>query len=93
MVLALCVLAACRGGGRELHSPAAVRAAYLDALAKDPRYVVQQAPGSSVVYVSFKLNDGPTQDSHVKCQRLASASSEPSAFPSMPSSYMRGSTS
>ncbi|MBX7078933.1 MAG: hypothetical protein K1X88_07075 [Nannocystaceae bacterium] len=34
-VLALCVLAACRGGGRELHSPAAVRAAYLDALAKD----------------------------------------------------------
>jgi hypothetical protein len=34
LLLLACVLAGCRGG-RELHSPTAVREAYLDALAKD----------------------------------------------------------
>lgn len=29
---------------------------------RDPRFVVQTAPGSSVAYVSFKLDTGPTAD-------------------------------
>ncbi len=34
--------------------------------AADPRFVVQEAPGSSVVYVSFRLADGPTADPEVR---------------------------
>ena len=31
-------------------------------LAADPRFVIQEAPGSSVAYVSFRLDEGPTAD-------------------------------
>ena len=44
----------------------------LDALAKDPRFVVQTHPGSSVVYLSFRLDAGPTADLAVR-QRIAAA--------------------
>lgn len=44
----------------------------LDALAKDERFVVQTAPGSSVAYVSFRLDDGPTADVAVR-RRIAAA--------------------
>lgn len=44
----------------------------LDALARDPRFVVQTHPGSSVVYLSFRLDAGPTADLAVR-QRIAAA--------------------
>jgi len=47
-------------------------AARLDQLGKDPRFSVQEAPGSSVVYLSFKLSEGPTAELAVR-QRIAAA--------------------
>ncbi|MBL9077866.1 MAG: ABC transporter substrate-binding protein [Planctomycetes bacterium] len=47
-------------------------AARLDAFANDPRFVVQAVPGSSVVYLSFRLLDGPTADVEVR-RRIARA--------------------
>ncbi|HEU4419193.1 MAG TPA: ABC transporter substrate-binding protein, partial [Planctomycetota bacterium] len=44
----------------------------LDELARDPRFVVQIAPGSSVAYMSFRLADGPTADVAVR-RRIAAA--------------------
>ncbi|HEX5052241.1 MAG TPA: ABC transporter substrate-binding protein [Planctomycetota bacterium] len=44
----------------------------LDEFAKDPRFVVQASPGSSVVYVSFRLLDGPTADVAIR-RRIAGA--------------------
>lgn len=35
-------------------------------LAADPRFVIQDAPGSSVAYVSFRLADGPTADRDIR---------------------------
>ncbi len=45
------------------------RLAEIDA---DPRFVVQQAPGSSVVFLSFRMFDGPTADLAVR-RRIAAA--------------------
>ncbi|MCA8953438.1 MAG: ABC transporter substrate-binding protein [Planctomycetes bacterium] len=47
-------------------------AAELDALAADERFVVETAPGSSVAYMSFRLDDGPTADVGVR-RRIAAA--------------------
>lgn len=44
----------------------------LDALANEADYRVQTAPGSSVVYLSFKLTEGPTADVAVR-RRIAIA--------------------
>jgi ABC-type transport system substrate-binding protein len=44
----------------------------LDALAQDARFRVVTAPGSSVVYLTFRLVDGPTADLAVR-QRIAAA--------------------
>ncbi|HEX6813090.1 MAG TPA: ABC transporter substrate-binding protein [Planctomycetota bacterium] len=44
----------------------------LDELARDPRFVVQTAPGSSVAYVSFRLSEGPTADVAIR-RRIAAA--------------------
>ncbi|MCB9877275.1 MAG: ABC transporter substrate-binding protein [Planctomycetes bacterium] len=46
--------------------------ARLDRLDADPRFVVDTAPGTSVVYLSFRLLDGPTADVHVR-RRIAAA--------------------
>ncbi|MCB9896737.1 MAG: ABC transporter substrate-binding protein [Planctomycetes bacterium] len=47
-------------------------AARLDELEQDPDFVVQQVPGSSVVYLSFRMLDGPTADLDVR-RRIAAA--------------------
>ena len=47
-------------------------AARLDALQGDARYVVQTAPGSSVVYLSFRLTSGPTVELATR-QRIRAA--------------------
>lgn len=39
---------------------------------QDPRFSVVTAPGSSVVYLSFRMTDGPTSDVDVR-QRIAAA--------------------
>lgn len=44
----------------------------LDEFAQDRRFVVQSAPGSSVVYISFRMLDGPTADVAVR-RRIAGA--------------------
>lgn len=44
----------------------------LDRLAADPEYRVQTAPGSSLVYLSFRLVDGPTADLAVR-RKIAAA--------------------
>lgn len=41
-------------------------AAALREVAADPRFVVQTAPGSSVAYLSFRLDEGPTADREVR---------------------------
>lgn len=41
-------------------------AAALQELAADPRFAVQTAPGSSVAYLSFRLDEGPTSDRDVR---------------------------
>ncbi len=46
--------------------------AQLDAIASDPDYVVESVPGSSVVYLSFRMLDGPTADLDVR-RRIAAA--------------------
>jgi ABC-type transport system substrate-binding protein len=43
----------------------------LDALGQDPEFRVQEAPGSSVVWLSFRLTDGPTADVTIR-RHLAS---------------------
>lgn len=40
--------------------------ARLDEIEADPRFVVQAEPGSSVVYLSFRMLDGPTADVEVR---------------------------
>jgi ABC-type transport system substrate-binding protein len=44
----------------------------LRAFAQDPRFVVQSSPGSSVVYLSFRMVDGPTAQVEVR-RRIAHA--------------------
>ncbi|MCA8953420.1 MAG: hypothetical protein KDE27_28160, partial [Planctomycetes bacterium] len=46
--------------------------ARLDGFERDPGFVVQSEPGSSVVYLSFRILDGPTRDRTVR-RRIAAA--------------------
>jgi ABC-type transport system substrate-binding protein len=49
----------------------------LDALARDEAFRVQTAPGSSVVYLSFRLGEGPTADPAVRARIAAAIAREP----------------
>ncbi|MBP8299527.1 MAG: ABC transporter substrate-binding protein [Planctomycetes bacterium] len=48
----------------------------LDALQQQSGFCVQTAPGSSVVYLSFRLTEGPTQDPTIRA-RIANAIARP----------------